>query len=54
MGGWLRIDDAPLAAFRGQASAQHVIYQMVEWNGARTAGDLNTQVSPCCSADPGF
>jgi len=37
----------------GWASAQHVLHRTVEWNGERTAGDVNAQVPPCCSAAPG-
>ena len=42
-----------LAAFKGRASAQHVFHRTLEWNGERTTGDVNTQVSPCCSSAPG-
>ena len=45
--------DAPLAAFSRRASAQHLLPRTVEWNGQRTAGDVNAQVPPCCSAAPG-
>src|SRR6266851_2434565 len=35
--------DAPLAAFRGRASAQHVLHRTAEWDRERTACDVNTQ-----------